>query len=121
MFVPLVGTLCTTVPCMAAKTRTYLTSLDPLERQFLAITLVRAQGDAWEKALKGWTNAGGPPNSSSLDVRDWPRKLRADLKGDKGVGLVAETCDKQRVAPGNEGRCRSHGRILAREMVQTRA
>ena len=39
--------------------RTNLTSLERLERQLQAITPDRAQGDAWEKALKGWINAGG--------------------------------------------------------------
>lgn len=46
---------------MVAKTRTNLTSLERLERQLQAITPDRAQGDAWEKALKGWINAGGHP------------------------------------------------------------
>jgi predicted helicase len=31
-------------------------------------------------------------------VREWPGKLNAGLKGDKGVDLVAETRDKQLVA-----------------------
>jgi len=41
---------------MAIKARTGLTSLGRLERQLQAITPDRAQGDAWEKALKGWIN-----------------------------------------------------------------
>ena len=44
---------------MVTKNRTSLTSLERLERQLQAITPDRAQGDAWEKALKGWINAGG--------------------------------------------------------------
>ena len=39
---------------MVDKTRSNLTSLERLERQLQAITPDRAQGDAWEKALKGW-------------------------------------------------------------------
>jgi hypothetical protein len=46
---------------MVTKARTSLTSLERLERQILAISGDRAQGDAWEKALKGWINAGGHP------------------------------------------------------------
>jgi hypothetical protein len=42
---------------MAKQARTSLTSLERLERQIQAITGDRAQGDAWEKALKGWINA----------------------------------------------------------------
>ena len=44
---------------MPTKARTSLTSLERLERQFQAITPDRAQADAWDKALKGWINAGG--------------------------------------------------------------
>jgi hypothetical protein len=46
---------------MGLKARASLTSLERLERQILAISGDRAQGDAWEKALKGWINAGGHP------------------------------------------------------------
>ena len=49
--------------CMVEKSRTSLTSLERLERQLQAITPNRAQGDAWEKALKGLINAGGHPGS----------------------------------------------------------
>ena len=84
---------------MAAKTRTILTSLERLERQLQAITPDRAQGDAWEKALKGWINAGGHPELTKAWMwGEWPGKLKAGLKGDKGVDLVAETRDKQLVA-----------------------
>ena len=84
---------------MAAKTGTNLTSLERLERQLQAITPDRAQGDAWEKALKGWINAGGHPELTKAWMwGEWPGKLKAGLKGDKGVDLVAETRDKQLVA-----------------------
>jgi superfamily II DNA or RNA helicase len=84
---------------MAAKTRTSLTSLERLERQLLPIRPSRAQGDAWEKALKGWINAGGHPELTKAWMwGEWPGKLKAGLKGDKGVDLVAETRDKQLVA-----------------------
>jgi superfamily II DNA or RNA helicase len=84
---------------MAAKTRTNLTSLERLERQLQAITPSRAQGDAWEKALKGWINAGGHPELTKAWMwGEWPGKLKAGLKGDKGVDLVAETRDKEIVA-----------------------
>ena len=46
---------------MVTKARTRFTSLERLERQLQAISGDRAQGDAWEKALKGWINAGGHP------------------------------------------------------------
>jgi superfamily II DNA or RNA helicase len=79
--------------------RTNLTSLERLERQILAISGDRAQGDAWEKALKGWINAGGHPELTKAWMwGEWPGKLKAGLKGDKGVDLVAETRDKQLVA-----------------------
>ena len=79
--------------------RTNLTSLERLERQLQAITPDRAQGDAWEKALKGWINAGGHPELTKAWMwGEWPGKLKAGLKGDKGVDLVAETRDKQLVA-----------------------
>jgi superfamily II DNA or RNA helicase len=85
--------------CMATKARTNLTSLERLERQLQAITPDRAQGDAWEKALKGWINAGGHPELTKAWMwGEWPGKLKAGLKGDKGVDLVAETRDKQLVA-----------------------
>jgi superfamily II DNA or RNA helicase len=84
---------------MAIKARTSLTSLERLERQLQAITPDRAQGDAWEKALKGWINAGGHPELTKAWMwGEWPGKLKAGLKGDKGVDLVAETRDKQLVA-----------------------
>jgi superfamily II DNA or RNA helicase len=84
---------------MAPKARTSLTSLERLERQLLPITPDRAQGDAWEKALKGWINAGGHPELTKAWMwGEWPGKLKAGLKGDKGVDLVAETRDKQLVA-----------------------
>jgi len=84
---------------MATKARTSLTSLERLERQLQAITPDRAQGDAWEKALKGWINAGGHPELTKAWMwGEWPGKLKAGLKGDKGVDLVAETRDKQLVA-----------------------
>ena len=84
---------------MPAKARTSLTSLERLERQLQAITPDRAQGDAWEKALKGWINAGGHPELTKAWMwGEWPGKLKAGLKGDKGVDLVAETRDKQLVA-----------------------
>jgi superfamily II DNA or RNA helicase len=84
---------------MPPKARTSLTSLERLERQLLAITPDRAQGDAWEKALKGWINAGGHPELTKAWMwGEWPGKLKAGLKGDKGVDLVAETRDKQLVA-----------------------
>ena len=84
---------------MAPKARTSLTSLERLERQLQAITPDRAQGDAWEKALKGWINAGGHPELTKAWMwGEWPGKLKAGLKGDKGVDLVAETRDKQLVA-----------------------
>jgi superfamily II DNA or RNA helicase len=84
---------------MAIKVRTSLTSLERLERQLQAITPDRAQGDAWEKALKGWINAGGHPELTKAWMwGEWPGKLKAGLKGDKGVDLVAETRDKQLVA-----------------------
>jgi hypothetical protein len=38
---------------MPPKARTSLTFLERLERQLQAITPSQAQGDAWEKALKG--------------------------------------------------------------------
>jgi superfamily II DNA or RNA helicase len=79
--------------------RTNLTSLERLERQLQVITPDRAQGDAWEKALKGWINAGGHPELTKAWMwGEWPGKLKAGLKGDKGVDLVAETRDKQLVA-----------------------
>jgi predicted helicase len=79
--------------------RTNLTSLDRFERQLQAISGDRAQGDAWEKALKGWINAGGHPELTKAWMwGEWPGKLKAGLKGDKGVDLVAETRDKQLVA-----------------------
>ena len=79
--------------------RTNLTSLERLERQLQAITPDRAQGDAWEKALKGWINAGGHPELTKAWMwGEWPGKLKLGLKGDKGVDLVAETRDKQLVA-----------------------
>jgi len=84
---------------MAQKARTSLTSLERLERQLLPIRPSRAQGDAWEKALKGWINAGGHPELTKAWMwGEWPGKLKAGLKGDKGVDLVAETRDKQLVA-----------------------
>jgi superfamily II DNA or RNA helicase len=84
---------------MATKARTNLTSLERIERQLQAITPDRAQGDAWEKALKGWINAGGHPELTKAWMwGEWPGKLKAGLKGDKGVDLVAETRDKQLVA-----------------------
>jgi superfamily II DNA or RNA helicase len=84
---------------MVTKARTGLTSLERLERQILAISGDRAQGDAWEKALKGWINAGGHPELTKAWMwGEWPGKLKAGLKGDKGVDLVAETRDKQLVA-----------------------
>ena len=84
---------------MAIKARTSLTSLERLERQLQAISGDRAQGDAWEKALKGWINAGGHPELTKAWMwGEWPGKLKAGLKGDKGVDLVAETRDKQLVA-----------------------
>ena len=84
---------------MVTKVRTSLTSLERLERQLQAITPDRAQGDAWEKALKGWINAGGHPELIKAWMwGEWPGKLKAGLKGDKGVDLVAETRDKQLVA-----------------------
>ena len=46
---------------MVTKARTGLTSLECLERQLQTITPDRAQGDASEKALKSWINAGGHP------------------------------------------------------------
>lgn len=74
-------------------------SLERLERQLLPIRPSRAQGDAWEKALKGWINAGGHPELTKAWMwGEWPGKLKAGLKGDKGVDLVAETRDKQLVA-----------------------
>ena len=84
---------------MPPKARTSLTSLERLERQLRPITPDRAQGDAWEKALKGWINAGGHPELTKAWMwGEWPGKLKAGLKGDKGVDLVAETRDKQLVA-----------------------
>jgi superfamily II DNA or RNA helicase len=84
---------------MAPKARTGLTSLERLERQLQGITPDRAQGDAWENALKGWINAGGHPELTKAWMwGEWPGKLKAGLKGDKGVDLVAETRDKQLVA-----------------------
>jgi superfamily II DNA or RNA helicase len=84
---------------MAGNSRTRLTSLERLERQILAISGDRVQGDAWEKALKGWINAGGHPELTKAWMwGEWPGKLKAGLKGDKGVDLVAETRDKQLVA-----------------------
>ena len=81
---------------MATKARTSLTSLERLERQVQAISGDRAQGDAWEKALKSWINAGGHPELTKAWMwGEWPGKLKAGLKGDKGVDLVAETRDKQ--------------------------
>ena len=80
---------------MATTARTGLTSLERLERQLQAITPDRAQGDAWEKALKSWINAGGHPELIKAWMwGEWPGKLKAGLKGDKGVDLVAETRDK---------------------------
>ena len=76
---------------MAPKARTSLTSLERLERQLLPIRPSRAQGDAWEKALKGWINAGGHPELTKAWMwGEWPGKLKAGLKGDKGVDLVTE-------------------------------
>jgi superfamily II DNA or RNA helicase len=84
---------------MTAKTRANLTSLERLERQILTISGDRAQGDAWEKALRAWINAGGHPELTKAWMwGEWPGKLKAGLKGDKGVDLVAETRDKQLVA-----------------------
>ena len=40
----------------------------------------------------------GTPSSPSPGCGGWPGKLKAGLKGDKGVDLVAETRDKQLVA-----------------------
>ena len=71
---------------MVIKARTSLTSLERLERQLRLITPSRAQGDAWEKALKGWINAGGHPELTKAWMwGEWPGKLKAGLKGDKGV------------------------------------
>jgi len=84
---------------MVKRARTRFTSLERLERQLQAISGDRAQGDAWEKALKGWINAGGHPELTRAWMwGEWPGKLKAGLKGDKGVDLVAETRDKQLVA-----------------------
>ena len=84
---------------MPPKARTSLTSLERLERQLQVITPDRAQGDAWERALEGWINAGGHPELTKAWMwGEWPGKLKAGLKGDKGVDLVAETRDKQLVA-----------------------
>jgi hypothetical protein len=52
---------------MATKSRMSLTSLERLERQLQAVTPDRAQGDAWEKALKGWINL----KHSAGDVLSW--------------------------------------------------
>ena len=64
---------------MAGNSRTRLTSLERLERQLQAITPDRAQGDAWEKALKGWINAGGHPELTKAwmwgvagEAEGWP-------------------------------------------------
>ena len=46
---------------MIQEKRIRFTSLERLERQLQAISADRAQGDAWEKALKGWINPGGHP------------------------------------------------------------
>ena len=76
---------------MPPKARTGFTSLERLERQLQGITPDRAQGDAWEKALKGWINAGGHPELTKAWMwGEWPGKLKAGLKGDKGVDLVTE-------------------------------
>ena len=84
---------------MAAKARARLTSLEQLERRLQTVPTDRAQGDAWEKALKAWINAGGHPELTKAWMwAEWPQKTRLGLKGDKGVDLVAETRDKQRVA-----------------------
>ena len=54
---------------MAARMRADLTSLERLERQLQVITPDRAQGGAWEKALKGWINAGGHPELTKAWLR----------------------------------------------------
>ena len=77
---------------MATKARTGLTSLERLERQLQAITPDRAQGDAWEKALKGWINAGGHPELTKAWMwGEWPGKLKAGLKDLVSLGLVEST------------------------------
>jgi superfamily II DNA or RNA helicase len=79
--------------------RSNLTSLERLEAQIRALQEGTPQGAAWEKALKGWINAGGHPELIKAWMwGEWPGKLKAGLKGDKGVDLVAETRDKQLVA-----------------------
>ena len=65
---------------MVTKARTRFTSLERLERQLQAISGDRAQGDAWEKALKGWINAGGHPELTKAWMwGEWPRKLSGAL------------------------------------------
>jgi hypothetical protein len=76
---------------MAPKARASLTSLERLERQLQAITPDRAQGDAWEKALKGWINAGGHPElTRAWTWGEWPGKLKDGLKVAKGEDLAAD-------------------------------
>ena len=65
--------------CMVEKSRTSLTYLERLERQLRAISGDRAQGEAWEKALKGWINAGGHPELTKAwmwgvagEAEGWP-------------------------------------------------
>ena len=74
-------------------------SLERLEARILAVTPDRAQGDAWERALCDWINAGRAENWTwAWRWMDWPERARLGLKGDKGVDLVAETADGERVA-----------------------
>ena len=87
---------------IAAKERNSFTSLERFEGQILAISGDRAQGDAWEKALKGWINAGGHLELTKAWMwGEWPGKLKAGLNGDKGVDLIADIRDKHLIASRN--------------------
>ncbi len=73
--------------------------LELLETRLCAISPDRAQGDAWERALCDWINAGGHDDWKRAWLwNDWPERARLGLKGDKGVDLVAETTDGALVA-----------------------
>jgi len=62
---------------MIQEKRVRFTSLERLERQVQDISGDRAQGDAGEKALKGWINAGGHPELTKAWMWGEWRRLRS--------------------------------------------
>jgi superfamily II DNA or RNA helicase len=91
--------------------------LELLETRLCAISPDRAQGDAWERALCDWINAGGHDDWKRAWLwNDWPERARLGLKGDKGVDLVAETVDGERVAIQAKFRRAPHDPVTAPEV-----